>query len=260
MKKRKTQEGNVMLRTKVCQYSDWLEPWWPKQVAKIMDGKNHLHMKLWEIASSMQALEERGMLASGKKGVGFAVGEEFNPSIYAGYGCDILATDLEDKTGAWGETGQNGMCVESLYYEPHCSKTDFDRLVRFRQVDMRAIPEDLFGQFDFCWSICALEHIGSPQDGFDFVLNSLKCLKPGGVCFHTTHFNCSSRTEGHYYPGTNYYCQTDFEQLEEMLKTAGYQFEPFDYEIQPHNNNTGNIHLLEQMGFVQTAFRIIVST
>ena len=56
---------------------------------------------------------------------------------------------------------------------------------------MNAIPDDLVG-FDFCWSACALEHLGSLRHGFDFIENSLKCLKPGGVAVHTTEFNLGS--------------------------------------------------------------------
>jgi hypothetical protein len=57
--------------------------------------------------------------------------------------------------------------------------------------DMNAIPDDLVG-FDFCWSACALEHLGSLRHGLDFIGNSLKCPKPGGVAVHAIEFNLGS--------------------------------------------------------------------
>lgn len=44
------------------------------------------------------------------------------------------------------------------------------------------------GRFDFCWSSCALEHLGSIEAGFSFIRNSLATLKPGGTAVHTTEY------------------------------------------------------------------------
>jgi hypothetical protein len=63
--------------------------------------------------------------------------------------------------------------------------------VSFRNVDMTAIPDDLRG-FDFTWSACCLEHLGSLEGGKQFIQNSINCLKPGGVAVHTTEYNVSS--------------------------------------------------------------------
>ncbi|MCX7406030.1 MAG: hypothetical protein NT089_09920, partial [Planctomycetia bacterium] len=41
------------------------------------------HRKLWELAFIAQALEERGMLAPTRRGLGFAVGTEKLPSLFA---------------------------------------------------------------------------------------------------------------------------------------------------------------------------------
>ncbi len=59
---------------------------------------------------------------------------------------------------------------------------------------MNAIPSDL-RDFDFVWSACALEHLGSLRRGLDFILNSLACLKRPGLAVHTTEFNVSSDIE-----------------------------------------------------------------
>jgi cyclopropane fatty-acyl-phospholipid synthase-like methyltransferase len=38
------------------------------------------------------------------------------------------------------------------------------RACRFRRADMNAMPDTL-GQFDFVWSACAFEHLGSIRQG-----------------------------------------------------------------------------------------------
>jgi hypothetical protein len=56
---------------------------------------------------------------------------------------------------------------------------------------MTDIPTDLRG-FDFTWSSCSLEHLGTIERGKQFVHDSLNCLKPCGVAVHTTEYNVSS--------------------------------------------------------------------
>lgn len=56
---------------------------------------------------------------------------------------------------------------------------------------MNAINANL-QDYDFCWSSCALEHLGDLRRGFDFIINSVeKTLKVGGIACHTTEFNLS---------------------------------------------------------------------
>ena len=54
---------------------------------------------------------------------------------------------------------------------------------------MRAIPTDLTG-FDFVYSSCAFEHLGSIAAGLQFLVDQVRCLAPGGVFIHTTEFRC----------------------------------------------------------------------
>lgn len=50
---------------------------------------------------------------------------------------------------------------------------------------MNAIPNSL-GKFDFLWSCCAIEHLGSLEHGMIYILDANKCLVPGGIAIHTT--------------------------------------------------------------------------
>ena len=113
------------------------------------------------------------------------------PSYFADHGVFVTVTDLEPTEAAaqgWIDTSQHTSSRDAAYHAHLVSREHFDRYVSLRYVDMNAIPSDL-RDFDFCWSICALEHIGSIQKGLDFIENSLRTLRSGGVAVHTTEFN-----------------------------------------------------------------------
>lgn len=75
-----------------------------------------------------------------------------------------------------------------------CPPAEFARRVTFRTADMTAVPPDLAG-FDFCWSTCAVEHVGSLDRSKRFILDMVQTLRPGGVGVHTTEFNVEHDTE-----------------------------------------------------------------
>ena len=79
-------------------------------------------------------------------------------------------------------------------------------------VDMNAIPDDL-GLYDLVWSCCALEHLGSPQAGLDFVLETLRLLKPGGVAVHTTELELTRRADTADYGNVVVYRSADLDRL-----------------------------------------------
>lgn len=88
---------------------------------------------------------------------------------------------------------------------------------------MNAIDPDLTG-FDFCWSSCALEHLGTLQKGLDFILHTVEhCLKPGGIACHTTEYNLSSDTETVEAGSTVIYRRKDIEALIGELRSRGHK-------------------------------------
>ncbi len=141
-----------------------------------------IHRKWWEFSYLALAFERAGLLAPGKRGIGFGVGREPLPRFLAGRGVEVMATDLPNgENSAWAATDQ------------WAGKLEWPAGVTFRAVDMNAIPDDLRrGEFDFAWSACSLDHLGSLQRGLDFIRASLECVKPGGVVAHTTEFNLTS--------------------------------------------------------------------
>jgi hypothetical protein len=187
--------------------------------------------KLWELCFISQALWERGMLQPGRKGLGFAVGNELLAALFASFGCEIVATDLhDDKASIWIETDQHASSLDGLNQFGLCDAELFQRNVTFRHVDMNDIPSDLAG-FDFCWSSCAFEHLGSIEHGKQFIYNMTRCLKPGGVGVHTTEFNVSSNTHTReVHPGFVIFRKRDIEDIVDGLRAMGHHIE-VDFQL-----------------------------
>ena len=53
-----------------------------------------MHRKLWEWAFISQVSYERDLLKTGSRGLGFAVGQEPLPTLFVGYSCEIVTTDM----------------------------------------------------------------------------------------------------------------------------------------------------------------------
>jgi SAM-dependent methyltransferase len=182
-----------------------------------------MHRKLWEWCAIAQSLQERSMLQAGRSGMGFAVGHEPLPSLFASLGVRVIATDfvsMEDG-GAWGTTGQLATSLEEVHWPGLISKEDFASRVSFESVDMRNLPA-LDGQkLDFIWSSCALEHLGSLELGLRFILRSLAYLRPGGIAVHTTEYNVSSDDRTVEAGDTVLFRKRDIERLDRILRIRG---------------------------------------
>ena len=191
-------------------------------------GESHsFSRKQWEFCFIAEALHERGLLRPGARGLGFAVGREPLAALFASYGCEVVATDLHTDAATaagWSDTNQHASSLDALNDRGVCDPEAFRRLVTFRFVDMNAIPDDLVG-FDFVWSACALEHLGSIRQGEQFIHRAMQCLKPGGVAVHTTEFNVSF---GRFTPDN---CETvvfrrrDIERIASTLQADGHAIE-----------------------------------
>jgi len=216
--------------------SDWLRYW-----ANQLGTKPIYHRKLWELCYVPQALFETGCLQPGKIGLGFACGSEPLPSLFAKLGARVVVTDLAPDEAAgkgWIETGQHSSSLDDLKYGHICDEATFERNVSLRFLDMNNIPEDTHSQYDFCWSVCALEHLGSIEKGLDFIENSMSVLKPGGVAVHTTEYNFSSIDYTIDNWDTVLFQRKHFEQIAKRMEDRG-------YHIRTLNFSTGN-GLLDQ--------------
>jgi SAM-dependent methyltransferase len=150
------------------------------------------HRKLWEWCAIAETLSKAGQLVGGRTGCGFAVGREPLPSLFAARGTAILASDLPIEGDSWAQTGQQVSDHEQVRWSGLISRSAFEQLVRFELVDMRDLRVLGEDRFDFIWSSCALEHLGSLEAGIRFIAETTARLKPGGVAVHTTEYNVSS--------------------------------------------------------------------
>lgn len=226
------------------------------------------HRKLWEFAFIAEALEQHGMLRPGRRGLGFAVGREPLAALFASRGCEIVATDLDERQAGklgWTASNQHAARLEDLNTDGLCDPDEFRRLVTFRPVDMNDIPDDLEG-FDFVWSSCSFEHLGSIAHGRRFIDRMTRCLKPDGIAVHTTEFNVSSNSATiDNDPTFVIFRQRDIEEMAADLRSKGRGVEldltlgngPADahVDLYPYEQKT---HLKLQLGsFVATSFGLI---
>jgi len=225
--------------------------------------------KFWEWAFISQALYERDMLFPQKRGIGFACGQEPLPALFAKHGVTITATDLQEEhenSLQWKQTGQHSASLNALEYPSICDSDILYKNVSFSPVDMSNIPSKFY-DFDFCWSSCAFEHLDSVEAGRQFILNSLKVLKPGGVSVHTTEFNLSSKSSIDN-PYMNVFGMDFFESLRSEVELQGHKFMPFDYRLGNHpdedyvynfTNKSYSSHFkLELMTSIVTSIGIII--
>jgi hypothetical protein len=192
-------------------------------------GESHvLSRKAWEYTAICRALEATGILRPGARGLGFGVGKEPLVASFAAQGAHLLATDLhsgDPQATRWGEADEEALRLDGLR-RPTCPDSEFRERVSYRSVDMNAVPEDLVG-FDFLWSSCALEHLGSIDAGARFVERAMGCLAPGGLAVHTTEFNLDSDQSTVSSGPTVAFRHRDVVALFDRLAEMGHSPEPF---------------------------------
>jgi Methyltransferase domain len=266
-----------MLRSQLCSAASlrapalraWAERLRPVWAAGDDTREVMLHRKMWEWLFIAEALRERGMLAVGRRGLGFGVGREPLVALFAEAGCDVVATDQpHDAAVASGWTDSGGEWaggLEDLNAFGLCAPGEFSRRVTYRPVDMHALPADLHG-FDFTWSSCALEHLGTLAAGMDFLVAQMDCLRPGGVAVHTTEYLVSSNDATVEAGGTVFYRRRDIEEVVQRLGRAGHHVD-MDYtlgsapedlhvDVPPYSD----VHLRTELaGYVTTSLALIVT-
>ena len=267
-----------MLRSQLCSaaslrspelraWADRLRPMWASGDEDRRDVM--LHRKMWEWLFIAEALRERGLLEPGRTGLGFGVGHEPLVALFADAGCEVVATDQPH--GAAVASGWTASEVEWAGGLEHlnthglCPDELFVRQVRFRPVDMNDIPSDL-RDFDFTWSSCALEHLGTLGAGADFVVAAMDCLRPGGVAVHTTEYLVASDDDTVEAGGTVFYRRRDIEALVERLRRAGHAIdvdftlgtapEDLHVDVPPYTD----VHLRTRLGAYETTSLALVIT
>lgn len=210
--------------SQLCTAQQFAEPDYDRLCIEIGQSRVY-HRKQWEYVYTLRILERFNLLREGATGIGFGCGKEPLAAVMAKRGCRIVTTDIppvEKGDAHWGSSS-----AEELFYPGICEKEVFLDRVSFLPVDMNAIPDDL-GRYDFLWSCCALEHLGSLEAGIRFVLEANKCLKPGGIAIHTTEYNFSSDDRTLESPGLSLYRRRDCVELVKRVERQGNRVLPLD--------------------------------
>jgi SAM-dependent methyltransferase len=235
--------------SQLCTSGQFGEPGYDR-ICALLQEPPRLHRKQWELVYIYRSIEQAGLIGPGRRGVVFGVGREKLPSLFVAQGCHILATDQPAGKADrhWSAVDQHADSLEKIFAPQIVERDHFYRDAAFRPVDMNAIPDDL-ADFDFCWSACALEHLGSLRHGLDFIRHSLECLKPGGLAVHTTEFNLGSANRTLERGKSVVYRERDLSQFADELRRQGYEItlnlhpgaEPIDLMID--RDRDSDIHL-----------------
>jgi 2-polyprenyl-3-methyl-5-hydroxy-6-metoxy-1,4-benzoquinol methylase len=234
------------------------------RLAAAITQKPTFHRKQWEYIYILRALEQLGLTTPGTTGLGFGCGREPLTAVMAGHGLNLVITDIPPVGVVDPHWGSQSLM--DSFYGGICPEDVYRRQVAFRAVDMNSIPDDL-GLYDFLWSCCALEHLGSLQAGLDFIVKSTKCLKPGGFGIHTTEFNVSSDFDTLESPGLSLYRRLDLIKLQDRLIEANCSMMPINFyagdlpedlhiDLPPYAQT---VHLKLQIGkYVVTSFGLVL--
>jgi tetratricopeptide (TPR) repeat protein/SAM-dependent methyltransferase len=261
------------LISQVCRHSAWATDWFKDRCRELNLSSDYFHRKSWEFCFVAQVLKENSMISEGKKGLGFGVGREQLVALFAKNKCKVVATDLAKEEATrlgWVDTDQHSNAIEEIFTPGFCDIEQFKQLVEFRNVDMNAIPPDLCREeFDFTWSACAFEHVGSIRQGKQFIQNQMRCLRPGGVAVHTTEFNLSSNEYTIDNESTVFYRRCDIEEMARALQAEGHQIEldlfPGDgtldqyIDIPPYASHPRSHHLKVLIGrHISTSIGLVI--
>lgn len=268
-----------MLRSAICRRDHFDTDWYARAAALIgthtgvqpRTSTPLSYRKLWEWCAILEVLHSRDMLRAGRTGLGFAVGTEPLPSVLAGQGVEVLATDLmaaDGNSDRWSGSGQHAASLDGLHHPHLVSEQVFREKVRFAPADMRDLSALPDAAFDFVWSSCALEHVGSLQDGWKFVLDAMRLVKPGGLAVHTTEYNISSndRTVS---DQDCLYRKRDVEDLDRLLRPmrcgleamdwdCGTHADDLDYDEPPYFQGTSPHIKLMLDGYVSTSMLLVI--
>lgn len=254
--------------------SDFLQAEMQGYVFELME-QPRFHGKQWQwasilrqarLASTDESVEGRQPVA-----IGFGVGTEPIPALLAKWGFKVTASDYFDGPDSqeWAKTNQmvQNYSASALNDRQICPDNVFDSNVELINLDMNCIPKSWHGTADFIWSTCALGHIGGYQKGLEFILQSAKTLRPGGVAVHTTEVvvddkDCLDS------PGLSLYRRHDIWVTLQQLKAQGFSvpehfFDPgkglFDELLSPEPNHPDPHIKIEILGREIYNFSIIFS-
>lgn len=252
-----------------CMAEDFVHPRY-FQLCKLIEQRPTWHRKQWEYVFILHHLEMAGMLMPGRRAVGFGVGIEPLPSAFARFGVEVVGTDAPEEIGeaaGWVAGNEHSKKLSDM----RCAwipEDLFESRVSYQPCDMNNIDPGIAG-FDFTWSSCCFEHLGTIGKGLDFVRNSVeKCLKVGGIAVHTTELNMSSDVDTvEESVETVLYRKSDLTAFLDEMRSRGHAVTPlvigpnahaldFHVDVPPYSQNP-HLRLL-LAGYVTTSVGLVI--
>lgn len=235
------------------------------QLCRLLAIPPAYHRKTWEWVFILDHLMANGLLREGSRGLGFGVGTEPLPACFAASGVQVVATDSPDPE-TWSAGDQHSSSIDQLLDSRIAPDAVVRRQVTHQACDMNDIHPSLT-DFDFNWSACAFEHLGTIEQGLDFVVNAVeRTLRPGGIGVHTTELNLSSDTHTIESGGTVLFRPSDLNRLADRLTERGHHVDPIrisrptsSLDLHVDTPPYTPIHLrLEVAGYTVTSVGLVV--
>jgi len=215
--------------SKLCDAADWCDPLFDRVIRVELAEEPRFHRKQWEFAQILRTLEAHGLLNGTSHGLSMGGGDErllYSVARRVGH---LTVTDLYESGSAWdgARTDDPDRAIKASAPFP----IDPSRLTAMR-MDMRAL-EFGNGVFDFCYSSCAIEHIGEYDDFLAHLREVRRVLKDQGLYVLTTEFHYGDEV----IPAPhNYYFSAAV--LDDLVAAAGFEARGgVDAALAPHAFN-----------------------
>ncbi|RMI09572.1 MAG: class I SAM-dependent methyltransferase [Calditrichaeota bacterium] len=176
--------------SKVCDAADWFDPEVLRIIHQELEEAPRFHRKQWEFAMIYLALQTYGMLQPHSVGLSMGGGTERVLYSIARRIHKLTVTDLYEENTDWD-------CARfpnaDEYLKAHKPFQVEEERFEALHMDMRHLefPDNTF---DFCYSSCAVEHIGEYPDFLQHLQEVHRVLKPGGIYAFTTEFHFGEPT------------------------------------------------------------------
>jgi SAM-dependent methyltransferase len=173
---------NLNLSSKLCDAADWFRPEVPEIINCELRETPRFHRKQWEFAMIFLALRQRGLLKSDKVGLSMGGGRERLLYALAQHIKQLVVTDIYASQTSWDCARTND--PETFIRSNKPFPVD-DTKFKVLRMDMRDLqfPDQTF---DFCYSSCAIEHIGTHTDFLRHLNEVARVLKDDGIYVMTT--------------------------------------------------------------------------
>lgn len=217
----------------VCKKSD-MDFWIDQKIYQYIGEKPTWHRKYWEIGFILYNLKILNLIQKNKKGLVFGCGIDPIIPALASQEVYVTATDQPLSTGLnsdWNLTNQYCSGLESFkIYDPKITTWDIIKSqIEFKEIDMNNIKLPAYN-YDFLWSSCSLEHLGSIENSINFILKSTETLKPGGYAIHTTEYDWHDNRQVDD-PKNCIFNKNSFVTMSKKIKQLGHHLYPIDFSI-----------------------------